>query len=148
MPDIDQPEVQAFRAAFGRNLRSLRRAARLTQAQLQARCFLHYDRISVMESGGATPSLELLMLLRDGLGVSVEDLTCGLLAPARAAGRAQMLALLALQPSNTPMLSKSSGLSTAYVLDLLVYLAAYGEIDNAGGRWQRGVRHDERPNTR
>ena len=99
--EIDEPEVEAFRVAFGGNLRSLRRAAGLSQEQLKARCFLRHARVTALEGGGAPPSLELLMLLCDALEVSLEDLTRGLVAPTRAAGRAQILTLLAQQPGSS-----------------------------------------------
>jgi len=63
----DEAEVQAFRVAFGGNLRSLRLARGFSQEQLKARCFLHHARVTALEGGGAPPRLDLLMLLRDAL---------------------------------------------------------------------------------
>lgn len=144
--EIDKPEVEAFRVAFGGNLRSLRLAAGLSQEQLKARCFLHHARVTALEGGDAPPSLELLILLCDALDVSLEDLTHGLVAPTRTASRTQILALLAEQPgSTTRELAASSRLPEAYVFDLIHYLAAWGTIHRQGMRWQLAPTRDERP---
>jgi len=76
--------------------------------------------------------------------VSLEDLTRGLAAPTRAAGRAQILALLAQRPgSSASELAASSGLPEAYVFELTRYLAASGRIHSQDMRWQLGATRDE-----
>jgi transcriptional regulator with XRE-family HTH domain len=135
--DIDRPERDAFRLAFGQNLKLLRTTARLSQGALAARCFLRDDSVSRLERGGASPRLELLVLIAAALGVSVGELTEGLAAPARAAGLERALAALAEQPgSATSALAISAELPERYVWQLLRYLTATRQIRREGGGWQ------------
>jgi transcriptional regulator with XRE-family HTH domain len=125
-----------FRLAFGQNLKSLRATAGLTQETVAMRCFLRTDQVSSFECGGAPPSLELLLLLGETLGVSLGELTEGLVAPARAASLGRVRALIAERPaSTTSALAKASGLPESYVFQLLRYLA----LRDADVRPRRGM---------
>jgi transcriptional regulator with XRE-family HTH domain len=136
-PGIDRPERDAFRLAFGQNLKSLRTAARISQETLAARCFLRNDNISRLERGGPPPRLELLLLLAETLGVSVGKLTEGLVTPTRAASLERMLALVAEESgSTTETLATSAGLSESYVLQDLRYLTPTRQIRYQSGRWE------------
>lgn len=139
-PGIDRPERDAFRLAFGQNLKSLRTAARISQETLAARCFVRNDSVSRFERGGAPPRLELLLLLAKSLGVTVGELTEGLVAPTRAASLERMLALVAEQPGSvTRTLASSSELPESYVLQDLRYLTSTRQIRRQGGDWQPNV---------
>ena len=139
-PDMDRPERDAFRLAFGQNLKSLRMTARLSQGALAARCFLRDDSISRFERGGASPSLERLVLIGAALGVSVGELTEGLAVPTRAAGLERALAVVAEQPgSATSTLAISAELPELYMWQLLRYLTATRQVCRQGGRWQPDI---------
>ena len=71
----DKPEKDEILLAFGKNLRSLRIAARLSQDKLARRCFLRHDDVSHIERGVRTPSLTMLFMLAHTLGASVAHLT-------------------------------------------------------------------------
>ena len=136
-PGIDRPERDAFRLAFGQNLKLLRTAARISQETLAARCFLRNDNISRLERGGPPPRLELLLLLAETLGVSVGKLTEGLVTPTRAASLERMLALVAEEPGRaTRTLATSAELPESYALQLLRYLGSKRQIRRKGGCWQ------------
>jgi transcriptional regulator with XRE-family HTH domain len=85
---LDEVETESLLRVFGENLRSLRSNAGLSQQTLGDRCFLRHDQISQFERGLAEPSLPVLLILADGLGVSVEKLTERLQAPRRRASSA------------------------------------------------------------
>jgi transcriptional regulator with XRE-family HTH domain len=141
---IDKPERDAFRHAFGRNLRSLRTTACLSQDQLAARCFLPAGHISSLERGVTVPHLEVLLLLRDALGMSMGELADGLVTPTRAAGRAQLLALLTQKPgSSTQALAKASGLPYAYVYRLVRYLESFSQLRAGDTGWQPIARGEQ-----
>jgi DNA-binding IclR family transcriptional regulator len=86
------------------------------------------------------PSLEVLLLLGDALSTSVAELTDGLRAPARAAGRAEILGLVAQQPGiTTRAIVTRSGLPSPYVFEIIRYLASLGELDRHITGWQIGL---------
>jgi transcriptional regulator with XRE-family HTH domain len=114
---LDEVETESLLRVFGENLRSLRSNAGLSQQTLGDRCFLRHDQISQFERGLAEPSLPVLLILADGLGVSVEKLTERLQAPRRRASSAKMLTLLAERPElKTDELAQLLDLPSWYVL--------------------------------
>jgi transcriptional regulator with XRE-family HTH domain len=131
---IDQPERDALARAFAHNLRLIRIAAHLTQQGLASRCFLSHADISKFERAHTLPSFEILLLLRDAVGVSIDVLTDGVPAPTRAAGRAQLMELIARNPeSQSRALATLSELPNEYVFQGIRYLESYGQIRNSGG---------------
>jgi transcriptional regulator with XRE-family HTH domain len=66
--------VDDFRARFGRHVRELRVAARLTQKELGARAGLHQTYIGGIERGGRNPGLLNVELVAGGLDISLADL--------------------------------------------------------------------------
>jgi transcriptional regulator with XRE-family HTH domain len=62
---------------FSEQLRSVRLAKGLTQAELAVRCGLHPNAIAQFECGGREPSLKNLVKLADGLGVTIDALVNG-----------------------------------------------------------------------
>jgi transcriptional regulator with XRE-family HTH domain len=58
---------------IGENVRTLRLAANLSQAELAAKAGIPQEFISRLERGGAVPSLGKLAMIADGLGVSEAD---------------------------------------------------------------------------
>jgi transcriptional regulator with XRE-family HTH domain len=134
-PDI--PERDEILRCFGRNLRTRRVAARLTQSTLSERCFLSCQQISRLERGRVAPSLLVLLMLSDTLGTSLDELTEGMGAPTR-----QPSCLLVRQ-----LIEGSPGISTAEIADSLdlpfwyVFrgarrMASLGEIRGRGSSWQ------------
>ena len=137
----DKPEKDEILLAFGRNLSSLRAAARLSQDKLARRCFLRHDEISRLERGGATPSLTVLLILAHTLGSSVAHLTDGLAAPSRTASTSQALSLIASQPGiSTLALAEDMGVPSWYVRELICCLEATGEIARQPPGWRRAHR--------
>ena len=67
------------RARFGENVRTLRRAAGLSQQGLGSACRLHRTEISLLERGERDPRLSTVVRLARGLGVPagtlVDDLS-------------------------------------------------------------------------
>jgi transcriptional regulator with XRE-family HTH domain len=136
-PDI--PERDGILRAFGEDLRSLRVAARLSQEQLAARSFLRHGQISDLERGETAPNLTVLLMLAHAIGVSVGELTDGLVAPSRQAGRTEILAVLARQPGiSTDGLAQALGLPSWYVLQTVRCLQSFGEIVRKSPGWQPG----------
>lgn len=71
------PEVVALknlRAQFGRRLRALRLARRLTQEELAERSGLSYKFIGEMERGVANPTLDTLLGVSGGLEITLAAL--------------------------------------------------------------------------
>jgi transcriptional regulator with XRE-family HTH domain len=133
----DIPERDAILRRFGRNLKTRRVAARLTQGMLSERCFLSCQQVSRLECGQVAPSLLVLLLLRDALGTSLDELTKGVGAPAR-----QASCLLTRQ-----MIEGSPGIGTAEIADSLDLPFWYvfrdarrmwslGEIRGRSSSWQ------------
>lgn len=62
---------------IGENVRTLRLAANLSQAELATKAGIPQEFISRLERGSAVPSLGKLAMIADGLGVSAADvLSC------------------------------------------------------------------------
>jgi transcriptional regulator with XRE-family HTH domain len=139
-PDI--PEREAILRVFGERLRSLRVPARLSQTELAARCFTSHDRISDLECADTEPRLTVVLMLAHALGVSAGELTDGLPAPTRQAGRAHILALVARQPGiSTDELAQALGLPSWYVLRSVLFLQSFGEIVRDPTGWQPRSAH-------
>lgn len=60
--------------AFGTVLRRRRRALGLTQEQLAEAAELHVNHVSFLERGMRTPSLDVVLQLAQGLGISGSEL--------------------------------------------------------------------------
>src|ERR1700683_363947 len=138
----DKPEKDELLLAFGKNLRSLRVAAGLSQEKLARRCFLRRDDISNFEAGGRTPSLTILLLLAHTLGASVAELTDGLAAPSRTASKSQTLALVASQPGiSTLALAEDMEVPAWSGRELILCLEATGEVARQPPGWRQAHRH-------
>lgn len=125
----DQHEASGVLRAFGRNLTLLRAEASLSQQKLADRCFMSHDQISAFENSKRVPNLPALLLLAQGLGVSMESLTEGLTAPARRVSVAELIELLARRPGiGTDAAAESLGLPSWYVRELVLHLQSVGAI--------------------
>jgi transcriptional regulator with XRE-family HTH domain len=132
----DRAELDRMLWAFGENVRSLRGAAGLSQVQLGARCFLPDGGISQIERGSVAPNLLILLWLARALGVSVGALADELETPSLSVSRGEILALLAREPLLDPnVVAATLDLPYSYVLRIVRYLDAYGEIVRKGGGW-------------
>ncbi len=60
--------------AFGERLRQLRLAAGLAPGRLASKCRVSPDMLNNIEGGRVEPSLSLILILCDGLGVSPDTL--------------------------------------------------------------------------
>jgi transcriptional regulator with XRE-family HTH domain len=76
-------ELARFLAGFGANVRRLRLAKtpRCSQERLSDATGLHRTEIGKIEQGIVEPRLTTLLILADGLGVSLDDLVAGLWVP-------------------------------------------------------------------
>jgi transcriptional regulator with XRE-family HTH domain len=59
---------------FGRRIRRLREAQRLTQQQLGEKAVLSYKYLGAIERGEENPSLKIVSSIASGLGVALRDL--------------------------------------------------------------------------
>jgi transcriptional regulator with XRE-family HTH domain len=134
-PDI--PERDEILRQFGRNLKTRRVAARLTQRMLSERCFLSCQQVSRLECGQVAPNLLVLLLLRDVLGVSLDELTEGVGAPARQPSCLQMRQLLERSPGiSTAEIAESLELPFRYVFRGARRMWSLGEICGRSSSWQ------------
>lgn len=60
--------------AFGKAIRTLRKAKGLTQELLAERAGLHVNNISFVERGLSAPTLDTICALADALGLTVSEL--------------------------------------------------------------------------
>jgi transcriptional regulator with XRE-family HTH domain len=76
-------ELKRFLASFGENVRRIRVAKRprYSQERLAHATRLHRTEIGRIEQGTVEPRLSTLVILAEGLGVSVDELIGGLRAP-------------------------------------------------------------------
>ncbi len=76
-------ELSKVLIAFGANVRKIRGAKRppCSQERLSYKTRLHRTEIGRIEQGAVEPRLTTLVILADGLGVSVDDLLRGLTVP-------------------------------------------------------------------
>lgn len=81
--DAYNAELSKLLAAFGANVRRIRVAKRprCSQERLSYTTRLHRTEIGRIEQGAVEPRLSTLMILADGLGVSVDELLGGLRVP-------------------------------------------------------------------
>ena len=81
--DAYNAELAKLLAAFGANVRRIRVAKRprCSQERLSYATRLHRTEIGRIEQGAVEPRLSTLMILADGLGVSVDELLGGLRVP-------------------------------------------------------------------
>jgi DNA-binding XRE family transcriptional regulator len=132
----DRTELDDVLGVFGQHVRSLREAAGLSQDQLGARCLLLHGVTSHIEGGSTAPNFPILLWLARALGVSVGTLTDELAPPTLSVSRGAVLARLARQPGlTTSELATALKLPDTYVLRVVHYLEAYGEIARQGGGW-------------
>lgn len=73
-PAPPSPRVIAARRAVGDRIRAARLNAHLTQEALAERAGLDRQSINRIEQGHASPSLDTLIRIADGLGVPLRDL--------------------------------------------------------------------------
>lgn len=66
--------MDAFHAAFGRQIRSLRRSRRLTQEEAAHRAGIHVTYLSGVERGARNPSLKNIRAIARALDARVGDL--------------------------------------------------------------------------
>jgi transcriptional regulator with XRE-family HTH domain len=133
----DRPERQAILLAFGANLKACRTGAGISQAVLAHRCFLAHERISSMEHGRTSPTLTVLLLLANTLGVPVAELTRDLSAPTRQASTEKILALVAEQPEiTTEKLADLLGVPAWYVTQSGRRLRSLRAILARGRGWE------------
>lgn len=76
-------ELARFLEGFGGNVRRVRVAKRprCSQEQLSDATELHRTEIGKIEQGRVDPRLTTLVILADGLSVSIDDLVAGLWVP-------------------------------------------------------------------
>ncbi len=76
-------ELARFLEGFGANVRRVRLAKRprCSQEQLSHATELHRTEIGKIEQGKVEPRLTTLLILADGLGVTIDDLLAGLWVP-------------------------------------------------------------------
>jgi transcriptional regulator with XRE-family HTH domain len=60
---------QDYIVAFGKHLRSVREAKKLTQEELAYRCEIPLSQVGRMERGVRSPTLSTILVLSKGLGV-------------------------------------------------------------------------------
>lgn len=65
---------QAYRTSFGLRVKTLRKHSGLSQEELAERSKLHRNYISDVERGRRNLSLDALLKLASGLGISIRDL--------------------------------------------------------------------------
>jgi transcriptional regulator with XRE-family HTH domain len=123
--------------AFGDRLRATRKAAGVSQATLDARCFLHDGEVSKLERGcRSAPGLFVILRLAAGLRVDPGILLDGLPVPQRTGGIGQAVAVIAGDPGiRTATLADKMGLPRSYVLRLVRWLLSCGIIANYQGGW-------------
>jgi transcriptional regulator with XRE-family HTH domain len=82
--DAYKAELARFLEGFGANVRRIRIAKRprCSQEQLSDATGLHRTEIGKIEQGAVEPRLTTLVILADGLSVSVDELLAGLWVPA------------------------------------------------------------------
>ncbi len=76
-------ELAKFLEGFGGNVRRVRMAKkpRCSQEQLSAATELHRTEIGKIEQGKVEPRLTTLVIVADGLSVTIDDLLAGLWVP-------------------------------------------------------------------
>jgi transcriptional regulator with XRE-family HTH domain len=138
----DRAELDDVLGVFGQHVRSLREAAGLSQDQLGARCLLLHGVMSHIEGGSTAPNFPVLLWLARALGVPVGTLTDELAPPSLSVSRGAVLAGLARQPGlTTSELATALELPGTYILRIVHYLEAYGEIARQGGAWTLAPGH-------
>jgi transcriptional regulator with XRE-family HTH domain len=81
--DAYKAELARFLEGFGANVRRVRASARppCSQERLSHVTRLHRTEIGKIEQGAVEPRLTTLLILADGLSVSIDDLVAGLWVP-------------------------------------------------------------------
>lgn len=137
-PDI--PERDEILRRFGENLKVGRVAARLTQKTLSERCFLSCKQISNLECGQVAPGLLVLLMLRDVLGTSLDELTEGVGAPIRQPSCLLVRQLIEQSPGiGTPEIADSLDLPFWYVFRGARRMWSLGEVRGRSSSWQPAV---------
>lgn len=65
---------ESYRKSFGARVKSIRKSCGLSQEELAERSRLHRNYISDVERGRRNLSLDALLKLSSGLGISIRDL--------------------------------------------------------------------------
>jgi transcriptional regulator with XRE-family HTH domain len=134
-PDV--AERDDILRAFGRNLKKYRVAAGLTQVTLSERCFLGCERVSLLERGKLAPSLLVLLMLSDALGVAVGELVEGVGAPSRRRSRLRVGRLIDGNPGiSTGEIADALNLPYGYVFQDVRCMFSLGEISGRSRSWQ------------
>jgi len=79
--------VKDFRAAFGARVRSLRKAAELSQEELADRAGVHWTYLSDLERGQQAATLDVVNRIARGLRVTISALFATFDEPYRARAR-------------------------------------------------------------
>jgi transcriptional regulator with XRE-family HTH domain len=81
--ELYKEELARFLEGFGANVRRVRmsKQPRCSQEQLSSLTKLHRTEIGKIEQGMVEPRLTTLLILADGLGVTIDDLLTGLWVP-------------------------------------------------------------------
>jgi transcriptional regulator with XRE-family HTH domain len=125
----DKLEMNRSVASFGRRLKAVRMTSGVSQEKLARRCFLRHEAISDLERGARAPNLVVLLLIADGLGVSVQALTDEVIVPRRESSTRRTLELVDAQPEVTiTTLTEALALPEFYVRTLTSYLEATGQV--------------------
>lgn len=118
-----------------------RRALRLPQGELAARCGISRQFLNRLEGGRAQPNVQLALRLAAGLGASVEDLFAAADAAQRAAGLPVALADATLADGARLDLARIGGRWVAHAADSVWSLGAgYAEADAILARADAGAR--------
>jgi transcriptional regulator with XRE-family HTH domain len=134
-PDI--PERDEILRRFGQNLKARRAAARFTQKTLSERCFLSCEQVSRLECGQVAPGLLVLLMLRDVLGVPLDELTDGVGAPTRQPSCLLVRQLIDSNPGvSTEEIAGSLDLPSWYVFRDARRMWSLGEIRGRSSSWQ------------
>jgi transcriptional regulator with XRE-family HTH domain len=125
----DKLEMDRSVASFGRRLKAVRMTTDVSQEKLARRCFLRHEAISDLERGARAPNLVVLLLVAEGLGVSIQALTEGVIVPRREDSTCRTLELVDEQPGiSMSTLTQSLALPEPYVRTLTSYLEATGQV--------------------
>ena len=71
---VNQKEQQKFLIEFGKHLRQLRKSQNMTQNELADKCISDISKISNTEQGKYDFRISSLLIIANGLGITVEEL--------------------------------------------------------------------------
>jgi len=70
--------MQEILVALGRRMKELREKQRVSQEAFAERCGLHRTAVGLLERGKSIPRLDTLLIVSEGLGVTVSTLLRGI----------------------------------------------------------------------